>query len=113
MYLLRRVQGSAKVIPGELNPLTVTFLSVVMLPASEICRNFIVAIIHRGTGCWLFKKKLSFLEGSTSILCSQVTTHSLLVLSHTDACVDCDHIIRITRSVYISCSLFIFSLSKA
>lgn len=48
------------------------------------------------------------LGASASILPSQVTTCSLPALSHASACVDCNHIIRITRFVYISCFLFFF-----
>lgn len=49
------------------------------------------------------------LGASASILPSQVTTCSLPALSHASVCVDCNHIIRITRFVYISCFLFFFS----
>uniref|UniRef100_A0A8B9N5H6 Small ribosomal subunit protein bS6m n=1 Tax=Accipiter nisus TaxID=211598 RepID=A0A8B9N5H6_9AVES len=40
MYLLTPVQGSAKVIPGELNPLTISFFLLLLGPDFEIGGNF-------------------------------------------------------------------------
>lgn len=48
VYLLTPVQGSAKVIPGELNPLTISFFLLLLWLDFEIGGNFAVAIIHIG-----------------------------------------------------------------
>lgn len=75
MYLLTPVQGSAKVIPGELNPLTISFFLLLLGPDFEnFGGTFAVAVIHRGIGC-LFVK-IFFLRrrsAAASTLPSQAT----------------------------------------
>lgn len=107
MYLLTPVQGSAKVIPGELNPLTISFFLLLLGPDFEIGGNFAVAVIHRGIGC-LFVK-IFFLRrrsAAASTLPSQATEWSLPALSRASTGVPSNRVTRITRFVYISRSFF-------
>lgn len=111
MYLLTPVQGSAKVIPGELNPLTISFFLLLLGPDFEIGGNFAVAVIHRGIGC-LFVK-VFFLRrrsAAASTLPSQATEWFLPALSRASTGVPSNRLTRITRFVYISHSFFSFLL---
>lgn len=104
------MQGSAKVISGELNPLTISFFLLLLGPDFEIGGNFPVAVIHRGIGCLFLK--IFFLRrrsASASTLPCRVMERSLPALSYASTDGPSNHIIRITRFMYISRFLFFFS----
>lgn len=105
------MQGSAKVISGELNPLTISFFLLLLGPDFEIGGNFPVAVIHRGIGCLFLK--IFFLRrrsASASTLPCRVMERSLPALSYASTDGPSNHIIRITRFMYISRFLFFFLL---
>lgn len=93
-------------ISGELNPLSISFFLLLLGADFEI---FAAAIIHRGTGC-LFLKMIFPRRRSASSLPSWVTERSLPVLSCASKGLPSNHIIRITRFVYIACFLFFLFL---
>lgn len=100
-------------IPGELNPLTISFFLLFFGPDFEIGGNLAVAIIHGGTGCLFLKNFfLRRRSASASTLPSWVIERSLPALSCTSTGVPSNRIIRITRFVYISRFLFFFCLLK-